>query len=82
MLNCKIGDLAVIVKTSYPAEVRYIGKIVRCVEPIFSCGWIVEPDIAGYFGVHDDNLRPIRDSDGEDEMLRLAGKPVDFLVGA
>lgn len=32
--------------------------------------------------VRDQNLRPLHDGDGEDEMLRIAGRPVDQGVAA
>lgn len=32
-------------------------------------------DVSVFKGIHDDKLRPIRDLPGQDQMLRLAGKP-------
>lgn len=104
-MNCKPGDLAVIVKSD---NIMNIGKLVRVILPspgnhlpigshYFVKGidfrrsgdwfcWIVEscssPLIATPSGeLHivrpfsDRCLRPIRDQDGEDEMIRIAGKP-------
>jgi hypothetical protein len=92
-LNCKQGDLAVIVRSCCGNE----GKIVRCValetdvfvwakdgqmwkEPL----WETEPPVHGWDGtispVADSTLRPIRDSDGQDEMLRLVGLPADKTI--
>jgi hypothetical protein len=44
--------------------------------------WVIEGDVRsreGYrlFTLADAALRPLRDSDGEDEVLRLVGKPHD-----
>lgn len=86
-MNCKQGDLAIIVKSV--ASPDDIGAIVRCVEfkpgPDGRAAWIVDrkvsPDavIGGitYIGdwFLDASLRPIRDNDGEDETLTWAGKP-------
>lgn len=84
-LNCKKDDLAVIVRSIAGNE----GKIVRCVamagawEALDGSGarWITDPPMRGLLGepaypVADCNLRPLRDNDGEDEVLRLVGRPV------
>lgn len=103
MLNCKQGDLAIVVKSTMGNE----GKIVRCLKlleggdavetsiggkVIFSdkdvnvgVSWIVDNFVAAasteLFGLvsikaaPDIALRPIRDTDGQDEMLRIAGLP-------
>lgn len=88
-MNCKQGDLAIIVKSHAGNE----GKIVRCLkfvpaqEFITPEGKIVKWDswevnivINAWSGektsiVPDHFLKPIRDNDGEDEMLRITGKP-------
>jgi hypothetical protein len=90
-MNCRKGDLAVIVRSYAGNE----GKIVRCVRlhasqthdlsglPFgLSLGprWVVDrplPDAFGrpVFAVADACLRPIRDQPGEDETLRIAGLP-------
>jgi hypothetical protein len=78
-MRCKVGDLAVYVGT-FP---QHLGRIVRVVSPRpwTEPAWWVDPPLptpeAGLDGlsVYDSGLRPIRDSDGEDEMLRIAGKP-------
>ena len=85
MLNCKQGDLAVIVRSAAGNE----GRIVRCVsfrgyvtEGVIYGGarWNVEPAVPRSDGgtidhLADDNLRPLRNTRGEDEILRIAGKP-------
>lgn len=88
-MNCKQGDLAVIVKSAAGNE----GKIVTCVRLLgsmqwrhpdgrmHSCStWEIDGVIKGWSWqmsntIADDQLRPIRDNDGEDEMLRIAGLP-------
>lgn len=107
-LNCRAGDLAVVVKSQIGNE----GKIVRClrlleagdilkseegVNVIYSKGhvvgkaWITDVPIsfsrtksAGWVKVNlaiDEALRPIRDTDGEDEMLRIVGLPSEVAHG-
>ena len=64
-----------------------IGTPVRVIAPYLLCGepaWRIEQEIniligdvpAAVVGIADAVLRPLRDGDGEDEMLRIAGKPV------
>ncbi len=87
-MNCKQGDLAVIVHSDFFKE--NIGKIVTCVEfkagPDGSPAWVIDralfegtrrthnKSFAGDW-VCDKVLRPIRDQPGEDETLRIAGLP-------
>ena len=92
MLNCKQGDLAVVVRSVAGNE----GVVVRCLEltkrpcwfmtKIPGPVWRVDRLLPGRNFptdiVADCQLRPLRDSDGEDEMLRLVGKSADSLVGA
>ena len=79
-MNCRPGDLAVIVRSA-PAFERYVGKIVVVVKrsEIWNDCWVTDPRLFHFDGFPidftDSSLRPIRDSDGEDEMLRIAGKP-------
>ena len=95
-MNCKQGDIAVIVRSSGSNA----GKIVRCVSliPMYTFrlpegssvhgpSWVVDPPVCGWDGlpipgVRDALLRSIRDSDGEDEMLRLVGRPVGVMQAA
>ena len=76
-MNCKPGDMAIVVRS----ERRQHGKIVECislfVHPLWPgepC-WRVRPALELGAWCHDFQLRPIRDSDGEDEILRIAGLP-------
>jgi len=82
-LNCKQGDLAIVVRSAAGNE----GKIVRCVKLTKGGGalgygprWRTEPVLIGSNGMPrpplDACLRPLRDSDGEDEVLRLVGRPI------
>lgn len=85
-MNCKPGDLAVIVSISNPADRPHLGKIVTCIRhrmDEYGGGWVTSPELTILKGPcrgfsliwHDDDLRPIRDQDGEDETLAWAGKP-------
>jgi hypothetical protein len=75
-LNCRQGDLAVIVRSK--RNPRYIGKIVRCVSLVLRPGceaaWEYEPKFDIFWGIRDSCLRPIRDNPGGDETLMW--KPV------
>jgi hypothetical protein len=90
-VNCKPGDLAVMVRSMAGNE----GKIVRCIRVIGAMRlvsktgvvvsdltWEIEPQILNWKGdlisfAHDGCLRPIRPNDGEDEMLTIAGHPTE-----
>jgi hypothetical protein len=72
-----------------PLKMR--GRIVRCIRILGPADlgfeydeacptWEVDIDVKDpidgvQIGVEDEFLRPIRDNDGEDEILRIAGKP-------
>jgi hypothetical protein len=81
-MNCRPGDLAVVVAGSPAANV---GKVIRVVELDDGLHWTYEGRLLGHFGtpakvVADDCLRPLRDSDGQDETLSWKEVPkVDFL---
>jgi hypothetical protein len=76
-MNCKPGDLAVIVRAYRFPEL--VGRIVTCVRltphPSKLPVWETAEPLPESNWIHDDQLRPIRDNDGEDEMLRIVGKP-------
>lgn len=62
--------------------VRYFADRVRAMGTSLDVHniWIIDPPIESHLGgmteyCPDEILRPIRDSDGEDEMLRIAGRP-------
>ena len=79
-MNCKQGDLAVIVRGS--AFKEYIGHIVQCValrcaEPdLWGIDRSLDGDHRAWIMVPDSCLRPLRDREGEDEVLRLVGSPI------
>ena len=77
-MNCKQGDLAVIVKAPLPDEQHCIGKVIKCAELIkvngFPC-WIPETKLHGFRSVADYCLKPLRDSDGQDETLNWKDVP-------
>jgi len=85
-MNCKQGDLAVIVNVSNPKHAYLIGRIVKCISPVVSwdgiAGWSVDLPSTWPFalGVADKNLRPIRDSDGQDETLTWQPVPAKETV--
>ena len=76
-MNCKEGDLAVIVRSSYANE----GRIVVCLglvrgviykDGLIADSWRVEPwsdGIRFFTHVPDSALRPIHDNPGADESL-------------
>ena len=69
-LRCKPGDLAIVVRSSKPANTWGIGRIVQIIEPAsitYAEGpaWLVSPTLVGprgeaYNHVLDTCLRPIR----------------------
>ena len=89
-LRCKPGDLAIYIGR----RKEFIGKPIKILEFKLAPdgpGWLVDPPVyENYiddFGTKrrgdwqlDRNLRPIRDQDGEDEMLAIAGKPEGVTV--
>ena len=76
-LNCRPGDLAVIVRSKRNSQ--YIGKIVRCVRfvpwPGVEATWEFEPKFDKFWCILDSCLKPIRDKPGQDEILRIVGLP-------
>ena len=83
-MNCKQGDLAVIVRSLAGHE----GKIICCLRLAPMGGnnvfpgprWEIDRHLAGSLGtqnmtIADCAMRPLRDSYGEDEILRLVGLP-------
>ena len=99
-MNCKQGDLAVIVRS----QLGNAGRVMTCLciatpEELFATfgntmtrhGSIWRVDVplqwkAWFHGqievpyMADEVMRPLRDSEGEDEMLRIAGLPQSALV--
>lgn len=90
-MNCKPGDLAIVVSVKHGYENWAIGQVTRCVRFLgFSEGregvipddcWEIEP-LCGPLGhvysrISDSALRPIRDpgDDAIDEMVLIVGKP-------
>lgn len=89
-MNCKQGDLAVVVKCDPMPDA--VGHIVECIKmegwyPVngvfYSDVWRVRwgdkvaHDLTGYedWGCPDAWMRPIRCEDGEDETFSWAGRP-------
>jgi len=90
-LRCKVGDLVEVVWVGKgkPGDICCNFKVRGMVGTITGkalipdCDWSVFfpgrrcPIGDGTWGAHDSQLRPIRDPDAEDEMLRIAGKPAE-----
>jgi hypothetical protein len=82
-MNCKPGDLAILVKAGVERDEPYLGQIFTCLrihtEASARVGmpvWTVT-ELDG-FGVKDRSLRPIRDpgEDATDETLQWLPVPV------
>ena len=75
-MNCKPGDLAIVVSEQSP---QHTGKVVTVVRAFDRNSWICTPWLRTTRGQPiawcDCALRPIRDNDKEDETLTWAGKP-------
>lgn len=86
-MNCKPGDLAVIVRST---DGQAVGRFVECLQmdgnhSEFGPIWRVRTEGRGIVTIHgtlaivlhmpDAWLRPIRPDEGEDETLTWAGKP-------
>ena len=82
-LNCKPGDLAVIVGGYPTINMGAFVTIVELAQTLNGGLWQIKSPSRPLIGptgllvelVDDYCLRPIRDTDGEDEILRIAGKP-------
>lgn len=90
-MNCKKGDLAVFIGKEPWAQgmifrivrrMRWYDRLryLRFVRNMPQPAWVIDPPAkwpAGWlsFFCSDEALRPLRDSDGEDEVLRLVGRP-------
>lgn len=90
-MNCKPGDLAVIVHSHFADTIGMLCLVTSQYDIDEDGGWCwacrvsravswehedTGEVVLGRNGMIPDSwLRPIRDSDGEDQMLRIAGKP-------
>ena len=88
-MHCKQGDLAVIVSSSAGNDGKFVTclRLIPSMPMLMPNGrtvrtdcWLVDARLMGCKGqvdsfVADAQLRPIRDIEGEDEMLRIAGLP-------
>ena len=80
-MNCKPGDLAIVVKGLSPDEKRAVGHICTIVRredhPVTDApGWLIDPVIRanGFDCVLDAWLRPIRDNPGNEQFVTEASK--------
>lgn len=88
-MNCKPGDLAIVVSGFTQWSQSNIGKIVEVVcvwHGNGTCGlpfsWTCRGNVVNGMGIKldevafcDCDLRPLRGWDGVDEMVRIAGRP-------
>lgn len=82
-MNCKPGDLAVVVRAAEHAK-NCIGKLITVEKTVSGTHWRYSPmlyratDGLPINYVEDECLRPIRNhpDDAVDEMLVITGKPV------
>ena len=79
-LNCKPGDLAVIVGGVCP---QFFGHVVTVIKrcDVYPDSWDTDPPkyLDGFrlpMSIADKTLRPIRDNDGEDETLQWVPRKV------
>jgi hypothetical protein len=83
-MNCKPGDIAIVVRAGATAE--NVGKLVEVIGPSAAYpGWWTVQSLSGWLAgasgramagnIEDHRLRPLRDSDGDDETLTWVGKP-------
>ena len=84
-MNCRPGDLAIIVRVECASEQWFIGRIVRCVAAFQRLGgtcWTIEtplygPDGTKYTAAFDRSLKPLRDpgDDARDESFSWCPAP-------
>lgn len=88
-MNCKQGDLAVLVRSDSGNEGAvvqclrlYVGQLLNPDKTLTATvvAWFIDRNLPTLDGslcliVEDSKLRPLRDTDGEDEILRIAGRP-------
>lgn len=82
-MNCVRDDLVMVVRDLSGNMPWSLGKIFNVRKHVVRNNgdyWTIDPPQFGPDGVkydhaRDDVLRPIRPGDGEDEMLRIVGKP-------
>jgi hypothetical protein len=79
-MNCKQGDIAIVVRIKPIDPPSILGRIVHCVKaarhPLTGeHGWEIEPELMDHHHILDSALRPIRNEPGEDESLTWAGRP-------
>ena len=97
-MRCKIGDLCVVVNSIYPENIGKLIVIVKSSElphrdwiveycsdftaRWFNCKSTVYLRKGETTNKSDSDLRPIRDQEGDDEMIRIAGLPIKIKEAA
>lgn len=90
-MNCEQDDVAIVVRAINPNNLGKICRCLKLIpnEPMLDPDgvlrlynvWETDTVFEGWNGqegtdIDDQSLKPLRDSEGEDEMLRISGKPV------
>lgn len=88
-MNCKQGDIAVVIRAINTKNIGRVCQCLKHKREarmmpsgdsgIFDC-WETDQAFEDWTGradhsMEDMNLKPLRDTDGVDEMLRITGKP-------
>lgn len=96
-MNCQVGDLAIVVRCDpVPQAIGHVVECLRFCgsrlvnDRLYEDVWLLRwgdndaRSLTGYedWGCPDAWLRPLRDTDGTDEILALIGKPVGDEVAA
>ena len=73
-MNCKPGDLAVVVSVDIKQKEKNIGLIVKVLRPLWVDEWVIEYANNEY-RARDRNLRPIRGDITDKEVEELYSLP-------
>jgi len=74
-MNCKPGDLVILLRAENPAMKKYVGTIRIVVRGSDNRpgAWYLEPPVYGGNGLlaswYDENLKPIRDQPGNEQFV-------------
>ncbi len=80
-MKYKAGQLVILSRGTNPVLQKYIGSIRTLKVPctVYRHSWDVDPPVIDHRGMEaswdEKDMIPINDNDGEDEMIRIAGKP-------
>lgn len=80
-MKYKSGEIVILISAKNPSMKKYIGTIRTLKVPcgVYENAWDLEPPVFDSRGIEGSwkefDMIPIRDSNGEDEMLKIAGYP-------